>query len=297
MIGPMAVDPQSVEPQSVDPQSVDPQSAQTQPPEIDHPEHPNIGYTVADGVATVLLDRPERLNAMSHDMQVGYLQTLRRAEADPDCRVVVVTGAGRGFCAGADLNQLAEGTATLRSFVPDPELPVDLGLRIRKPVVVGVNGAAAGIGFAFLLASDVRLMAAGARISSTFAGLGLVAEYGTSWLLPRLVGLGAATELLLSARVLDAAEAHRIGLVHEVVPDEELPARLHAYAADLAARCSPRSFAAMKAQLLADQHGPLHEAVDRSRELMLNSFEWPDLPEALTARAERRPPRFGPLEP
>jgi enoyl-CoA hydratase/carnithine racemase len=161
--------------------------------------------------------------------------------------------------------------------------------------VAAVNGPVAGIGFAFMLACDVRFLAETARVGTTFARLGLVAEYGLAWLLPRVVGTGHAVELLMSGRTIDAPEAVRIGLVHEVVPDAEVLARAQEWAHDVAANCSPKSLAAMKDQLYADPLLDRHAAVQRAIDLMRESFTWEDLGAALLARASKSQVHFPPL--
>jgi enoyl-CoA hydratase/carnithine racemase len=248
-------------------------------------------------VATVTLNRPDRLNAVTPTMATAYAQALLALDDDPDVRVVVVTGAGRGFCAGADLGQLDQGVEHLDRHYASPDAAPDTALRIRKPVVAAVNGPVAGLGFAYLLCCDLRVVATTATMTTSFAKLGLVAEYGLSWLLPRIVGLSRATELLLSARTVDADEALRIGLAHEVVPTEEVLARAQAVAAGLVGSTSPASWAAVKEQLLADGGGTFDESMARAYGLMRRSFRGPDLVEALAARSEGRPPRFAPLPP
>ncbi|MFE4963745.1 enoyl-CoA hydratase-related protein [Streptomyces sp. NPDC056660] len=245
-----------------------------------------------DAVAVITLNRPHALNAITRDMASSYAHALRTADTDPRVRAIVVTGAGRGFCAGADLGVLNQGAEAIRAFVPpERDLP-DLALRLTKPVIAAVNGPVAGIGFAYMLGSDIRYAARGASISTTFARLGLVAEYGLSWLLPRLVGTPWALELLLSGRTLDADEAARIGLVHHVTePGEALAAAL-VYAKDLAANCAPSSLAAIKSQVYGDQDRTRQEALARTLKLMDASFDGPDLAEALAARRERRAPVF-----
>lgn len=248
-------------------------------------------------VAVVTLNRPHVLNAMTQPMATAYADALRAADTDPAVRAIVVTGAGRGFCAGADLSVLEQGAAEIRRFLPAPEDLPDLALRLRKPVIAAINGPVAGVGFAYLLGSDIRYAADGASISTTFARLGLVAEYGVSWLLPRVIGTPHAMDLLLSGRTIDAAEAARIGLVHHVTPPGELLARAVGHAAELAARCSPASLAAIKAQVYADLDRPRAAAVADALARMDASFDAPDLAEALAARAEKRAPVFPPLPP
>jgi enoyl-CoA hydratase/carnithine racemase len=250
---------------------------------------------VSDGVATVTLNRPDRLNAVTPTMARAYAQTLLALDDDPAVRVVVVTGAGRGFCAGADLGQLAQGVEHLDAHYASPDAAPDTALRMRKPVVAAVNGPVAGLGFAYLLGCDLRVVASTATISTSFARLGLVAEYGLSFLLPRIVGLSRATELLLTARTIDADEALRIGLAHEVVGPGESLDRARAIALDMVATTSPASWAAVKHQLLADAHDSFDGSMTRAYALMRESFRGPDLAEAVSARAEGRPPRFSPL--
>jgi enoyl-CoA hydratase/carnithine racemase len=249
----------------------------------------------ADGVATITLNRPDKLNALTAEMQQGYVDALTELDHDTDVRVIVVTGAGRGFCSGADLGNLADIGSVLTQKPDASKLPT-VALDIRKPIVAAVNGPVAGIGFALMLTTDVRFIAADARVSTTFARLGLVAEYGLSWLLPRVVGAGRAVELLMSGRIIDSDEALRIGLVHEVVSDGPVLDRALAWARDVAVRCSPRSTSTIKRQVYDDLDRPRGEAFERSLELMLGSFEWGDLPEALKARGEGRDPQYRGLD-
>ncbi|MDQ7903740.1 enoyl-CoA hydratase-related protein [Phytohabitans sp. ZYX-F-186] len=253
-----------------------------------------IRYEVAEGVATVTLNRPDRFNAFTPEMGAAYNEALGRADRDPDVRAVVVTGAGRGFCGGADLAFLAEVDEGTAQDVPEGIRP-RLAMEIRKPVVAAVNGSAAGVGFALILFADVRFVAAEAKLTTTFSRLGLAAEYGSAWLLPRLVGLGNAADVLLSGRALTGEEAYRIGLAQRVLPAADvLPAALE-YAREIAAYCAPRALETIKGQLRADLERPLDAALDAAAALMHASFGSPDLPEAMAARAEKRPPRFQPL--
>jgi enoyl-CoA hydratase/carnithine racemase len=256
-----------------------------------------IEFDVRDGVATVALNRPDKLNAVTPGMAARIGETFRSCDADPAVRAIVLTGRGRGFCSGADLAVIAGGVDTLASFVTDPStFPID-ALTIRKPVIAAINGPVAGVGIAYIAAADVRFASPEARFTTSFARLGLVAEYGLSWLLPRLIGRPAAADLLLSGRTIDADEALRIGLVTAVVDPAALLEQATRYARELAQRCSPRSLAVIKGQLLADADGDRAGSFDRSVQLMLESFTAPDLAEAITASQERRPPRFPPLGP
>ena len=244
------------------------------------------------GVATIRLNRPEKLNALTPTMQQRYVDVLRELDADPDVRVMVVTGAGRGFCSGADLSALTSIDPSVAGDVLDRGRLPTIAIETRKPLVAAVNGPVAGIGFALMLAADVRFIAAGTKVSTTFARLGLVAEYGLSWLLPRVVGTGRALEILMSGRMVEADEARRIGLVTEVVDGRPVLDRALEWARDVADHCSPRSLAAMKEQIYADLDHTFTETIDDMLARMHESFTWGDLPEALTARAEGRDPRF-----
>jgi len=247
-------------------------------------------------VAVVTLNRPAKLNAVTREMADAYARHMRAADRDPDVRAIVVTGAGRGFCAGADLGILGAGVAALSEFLPAPEDLPQMALDLRTPVIAAVNGPVAGVGFAYMLGSDVRFAAEGATMSTTFARLGLIAEYGLSWLLPRLIGLPAALDLLLTGRTIDAAEAARIGLVQAVLPPEDLLDHAVTYGRELARNCSPYSLANIKAQVYADAARDRATALADTLERMHDSVRRTDLPEALRARAEDRPPRFAPLD-
>lgn len=254
-----------------------------------------ILYRTDGPVAIVTLNRPERLNALLPGMGRAYAMALRRAEDDPSIRVIVVTGAGRGFCAGADLSVLAQGPEALMGYLENEDLGdlPTVALSIGKPVVTAINGPCAGIGFVLAVAADVRFAAPSASLGTAFSRLGLVAEYGIAWLLPRLIGMTAATEILLSGRTLSAHEALQLGLIHEVADD--VLTRARHWAQEVAANCSPGSIRAMKEQLLQGQAQSLDDAVRSSLQLMATSFRGPDLSEALIARSERRPPRFATL--
>ena len=257
----------------------------------------------ADGVATLTLNRPERMNAWTGSMQARYLELLHRAAERPSVRAVVVTGAGRGFCPGIDLDLLAV-VAGAASADPDVALllptgpdahPEAFAASIPKIVVAAVNGACAGIGLVQALCCDVRFAAAGARWTTAFARRGLVAEYGSAWLLTRLVGTSRAIDLLASGRVFTSEEALALGLVSRVVPADEVVAAAQAYARDLAASCSPASMAAMKRQVHAAWDSSLDAAISLADRLALESLAGPDVIEGIRSYRERRPPAFSPL--
>jgi enoyl-CoA hydratase/carnithine racemase len=207
-------------------------------------------------------------------------------------RAIVVTGAGRGFCSGADLTVLAEGREALNGYLDgqDADTLPTVALRIGTPVATAINGPCAGIGFVLAISADARFAAPGATLSTSFSRLGLIAEYGVAWLLPRLVGVPRATDLLLSGRTIDAEEARAMGLVTAV--HEDPVAAAQAWARDLATNCAPSAIAVMKQQLLAAGTQGLDDAVLSSLEEMRAAFDRPDLAEAIMARIEKRPASF-----
>lgn len=266
-------------------------------------------YEVADGVAVVTLNRPERLNAWTARMETEYRAALEEADADPAVRVAVVTGAGRGFCAGADTQALTGIVETGRYGSTERREPVagvesagerrpdfDHGFTwpyaLRKPLIAAVNGPAAGVGFVLACFADIRFAAAGAKFTTSFGRLGLPAEHGVSWVLSRLVGTARAADLLFSSRVVLADEAERMGLVNAVLPPEELLPHTVAYAKRIASEISPWSLQALKGQLYADQLRSLHESATHAEGLMRESFGSADFREGVAALNEKRPPAF-----
>lgn len=252
-----------------------------------------------DGVVTITFNRPAQRNAMTFAMEARFLQALRDAENDPAVRVVVVTGAGDAFCAGADLAALdviAENPGGTGSFGSDAAAPLYL-LTCRKPLVAAINGACVGLGLSIALYADIRIASNDAKIASAFARRGLIAEYGSAWLLPRIVGRANALDLLLSGRTILGEEAYRMGLVQRVLPTEQvLPAAL-GYARDLAENSSPTSMAIIKEQVNQDGGRSIEPAMRESLVLMLESFSRPDLAEGMAAHLQQRPPAFAPWQP
>jgi enoyl-CoA hydratase/carnithine racemase len=265
----------------------------------------------AGGVAIVTLDRPDRLNAWTGRMHTEHRAAFAHLEADPSVRAVVVTGAGRAFCAGADTAAL-DGHAAAGRY--DPGTPPDLarpghGVRpeldhafawhygLRFPVVAAVNGPAAGVGLVLACYCDLRFVADDAKLTTSAPRLGLPAEYGLSWVLPRLVGIGHAADLLISSRIVLGDEAARIGLANRSMPaDEVLPAAL-AWAHQVADEVAPSSAALAKAQLYADLHRDVGTAVEVSERLLEETIAGPDYAEGVRAWLDRRPPAFADLPP
>jgi enoyl-CoA hydratase/carnithine racemase len=253
------------------------------------------------GVAVVTLNRPERMNAWGGGLADAFYRCMDRAEADPAVRVIVLTGSGRAFCAGADMGDGgAIGGATVGE---DTDVTKLVGERhphfvtgTRKPIVAAINGACAGIGLTQALMCDIRFAAAGAKFTTAFARRGLIAEYGISWILPRVVGWGAALDLLLSGRTFHAEEAKELGMVKEVLPPDELMPRVLAYAEDMARNCAPSAMAVIKRQLYDDALRNVHETSADAEKLMHESMQRPDFIEGITAFFEKRQPSFPPLK-
>jgi enoyl-CoA hydratase/carnithine racemase len=252
---------------------------------------------VQDGVALLTLNRPDRLNAWTGEMQITYFDLLDQCAARDDVRAIVLTGAGRGFCAGADMQNLQslasdDGGRTSGDY---DVRPVTYPLTIGKPIIAAINGPCAGLGFVVALMCDLRFVAASAKLTTSFARRGLVAEHGISWILPRLVGPARALDLLLSGRIVLGPEAAELGLVNRVVPDDEVVDLTLSFARMLATESSPASMATIKRQVYADYARDLDDALERADALMRESFSRPDFSEGVNSFIERRSPQFAPL--
>lgn len=273
-------------------------------------EYEQVIYSVEDPIATITLNRPERLNAWTDRMGAEVRHAFARAEADSAVVAIILTGAGRGFCAGADLNNLQDiSDGKKGSGVPD-ELAADPGdvtmgdsfrahysypMSVRKPVIAAINGACAGMAVPISACCDLRFAADTAVFTTAFAQRGLIAEWGSSWTLTRLMGPAHAMDLLISGRKVDAAEAERIGLVNRTLPAAELMPFVIDYAKQLAANCSPSSIATMKRQVYEDLTESLQHANEKSMQLMLDTFKQPDFAEGVQSFMQKRPPSFGRL--
>jgi enoyl-CoA hydratase/carnithine racemase len=270
-----------------------------------------------DGVAVLTLNRPDRLNAWTGELEQQYFGALRECAASEQVRVIVVTGAGRGFCAGADMQSLqdigaavsgaggengaastdgaAAGADVDAQAAAREQTPQTFTLGVPKPVIAAINGPCAGIGLVLALMCDVRFVAENAKLTTAFARRGLVAEHGISWILPRLVGPARALDLLLSGRVVLGREAVELGLCNRATPAETVLEETLAYAHELATQCSPASMAQMKKQVYAAMQETLADALAEADRLMLASFAKPDFAEGVSSFVERREPRFAPL--
>ncbi len=261
-----------------------------------------ILYEVRERIATVTLNRPEALNAWTDVMAEEVWQAMHAAERDDDVRVIVLTGAGRAFCAGGDVTGFK--TDNPRALLDKLPRPFDFSRRpdyqgrasyfpaIGKPVVAMLNGATAGLGLVHALFADVRFAADDATLTTAFARIGLASEYGMAWALRNVVGHASALDLLLSGRKLRGAEAQRMGLVNQAHPREQLEQATYAYARDMAELCSPRSLRIMKQQLWELPFQSLHEAVATDSVEMLAANTCEDFQEGKRAFLEKRPPRF-----
>jgi enoyl-CoA hydratase/carnithine racemase len=248
-------------------------------------------------VLVLTLNRPDRLNAWTDALEERYFALLDEAEEDPGVRAIVVTGAGRGFCAGADMDDLQRGAdGDAEAALRDRRRPRSFPMTLRKPLIAAINGAAAGLGLVEALYCDVRFATPEAKLTTAFARRGLVAEYGISWILPRLVGHSCALDLLMSGRVVLGEEALWLGLVDHLSGADTLVDDAVAYAADLAAHSSPWSMATIKAQVRADLERTFSEATAAADELMLESFRRPDVAEGVRSYLDSRPPAFPDLE-
>ena len=264
-----------------------------------------IIYAVDDPVATVTLNRPESLNAWTQRMAAEFRHAVYQAEHDPAVVGIVVTGAGRAFCAGADMRNLATlrdggsiDTENSDVAVPSEDLPGDFNgeytwlMALRKPVIAAINGPIAGMAVPIALSCDIRFMASDAPLLTAFAQRGLVAEWGLSWLLTRQVGTGHALDLLFSSRRVSGEEAASIGLVQKSLPADQVLTYAVDYVKELAARCSPASIAIMKRQVYSQLTSTLGDAETEALRLMAESFGRPDFKEGVTSFIDKRPPRF-----
>lgn len=250
--------------------------------------------SIERGVLTLTFNRPDRLNAWTDEMGREYFDQLAAAERNPEVRVVVVTGAGKGFCAGADFRTLTSIQDGSYAGEPDPR-PNTFPTTIRKPIIAAVNGACAGLGMVHALVCDLVFTAAEAKWTTAFARRGLIAEYGISWILPRLAGQAKAMDLLLSGRTFTGAEACELGLATRAVPAERLLEETLAYAHELATYSSPASMAVMKRQIWGDWQQSLEASESAAVRLMVDSFGRPDFTEGVASFVERRAPDFPPL--
>ena len=266
---------------------------------------PEIRYAVDGHVCTITLDRPDKLNAWTRAMEAEVREAMQRAASDDAVRVIVLTGAGRGFCAGADMSLLQSVVEQGSHPLPDNTTAMD-GVETRvdfqrqysyfpgipKPIIGAINGPAVGLGLVLALFCDLRFASADAKFGTAFARRGLIAEYGLAWLLPRIVGHANALDVLLSARIFDAQEALRIGLVNQVFAADRFKESVYAYANELANSVSPRSTRVIKRQVYDGMFQTLGGALDLATVEMRASLQCEDFKEGVAHFVEKRPPAF-----
>jgi enoyl-CoA hydratase/carnithine racemase len=278
----------------------------------------DILYTVQDRIARIALNRPQKLNAWTPAMEDSVRRAMTAAAADDAVRVIVVSGEGRGFCAGADMGLLeglssraidvrsVVGRGEQRDAAPATATATELGpavaahyggrfgylMSVHKPIIAAINGPCAGIGLVFTLFCDLRFASEEAKLTTAFAQRGLIAEHGASWILPRLIGPANALDLLLSARLIKGAEAQRLGLVNRTFAQQHFMADVIAYARQLADAVSPRSMAVIKAQVWKSLFQDLDAALEVADREMAKSFGSEDFKEGVAHFIEKRAAKF-----
>ena len=268
-------------------------------------------YEKKEGVAIVTLNRPERLNAVNDEIRAGLREKLDDAAKDEEVKVIIVTGAGRGVCAGADMDGLKKTTKSNNKITPeddiDEKLPNEIiGPKIaehfqtrfgflatcRKPIIAAINGPCAGIGLVMTLFCDLRFAAEGAKFTTAFSRRGLIAEHGISWILPKLIGHAHAMDILFTGRVFLAEEAFKIGLINNCFPKDDFMESTLEYVKDLANMSSPRSIAVMKSQIYKAFFQNLNDAASIGDLEMEKSFLSEDFKEGVNHFMEKRAPKF-----
>lgn len=272
-------------------------------------DYQEILYSVDGPSAVITLNRPDALNALTNNMMTELKHALAAAEQDEQVVGIILTGAGRGFCAGMDMNALdAQATGgDLSAGVEVKKLDADPGdknmgenfqvaftyiMSIRKPIIVALNGACAGLGMSIALLCDMRFSSENGKFVTAFAQRGLIAEHGQSWILPRLIGSARALDLLWSSRKVAAEEAMQMGLVNRIIPQDELLNETKAYIQNLADNCSPTSLMMMKQQVYRHMNAPLGEAMKESNKWMAESLKRQDFKEGVASYLEKRSPAF-----
>jgi enoyl-CoA hydratase/carnithine racemase len=260
---------------------------------------PEVLYEVEGGIATITLNRPERMNAISGPMLAKLAQDLLKANADPDVRVILLTGAGRAFCVGLDLVDATQGSG-IGSASQAQSVSVNLDLRntpptilfnLDKPTICALNGAAAGYGLDTALGCDIRIMSESSKLAAAFVKRGVVPESGGTWLLPRLVGWSKAAELIFTGRTLSAADSLALGLASEVVPDADLMTRARAVAAEIAAN-APLAVQSAKRLMRMGMEETFNDHVHHVYLQFLQLVRTQDFREGMTSFLEKRPADF-----
>ena len=254
-------------------------------------------HEVKDGIATLTLNRPERLNALGGTLRDDLHDAITRSAADPDVRVMIVTGAGKGFCAGGDVKAMNEAKESqrerplLEKIAPGRDRTLLAMRDAPQPIIAAVNGAAAGAGMNLALGCDIRLASTAAKFSQAFVKRGLHPDWGGTYFLPRIVGMAKACELIFTGAVIDAAEALRLGIVSQVLPPEELLPAAQELARAIADG-PPIAIRLAKRGLYRNAESDLRTALEYETFAQNNCFETEDATEGIKAFVEKRPPRF-----
>ncbi|MFT7651702.1 MAG: enoyl-CoA hydratase/carnithine racemase [Limisphaerales bacterium] len=264
-------------------------------------------YEVNDQIATIWLARPHRMNAWTGRLHTEYRYLLAKADADDNVRAIVVSGRGRGFCVGGD-SQALEGHSERGSY--DAGTPEDVAMPgygtapefdaafayhfgLKKPVIAAINGPAAGVGLALAAFADIRIAVPGIKFTTAHGKLNLPAEYGLSWMLPKIMGLGRANDILLTSRVFYSEEAHELGFVNQLVGVDELMPRTYEYVKSLIGSVAPNSIRQTRWQIYRDLHRDVAASVVDSEALLDDMMREPDYKEGVSAFVEKRPPNWG----
>ena len=254
-------------------------------------------HEVKDGIATLTLNRPDRLNALGGSLRDDLHDAITRSAADPDVRVMIVTGAGKGFCAGGDVKAMNEAKESqrerplLEKIAPGRDRTLLAMRDAPQPIIAAVNGAAAGAGMNLALGCDIRLASTAAKFSQAFVKRGLHPDWGGTYFLPRVVGMAKACELIFTGAVIDAAEALRLGIVSQVLPPEELLPAAQALARAIADG-PPIAIRLAKRGLYRNAESDLRTALEYETFAQNNCFETEDATEGIKAFVEKRAPRF-----
>src|SRR5713226_1198022 len=249
-----------------------------------------------DGIATLVMNRPDRMNALNNELGVAMDEALGRIAADPDVRVVVITGAGRAFCAGGDLGALGKGRQTGATHELEPLLRAGMQMVLKmrtmpQPVIAAVNGAAAGAGMNVALAADIRIAAEEATFGQNFAKVGLFPDYGGTYFLPQLAGPAKAAELFYTGEMIDAKTALSLGIVNHVVPGAQLEAEVKLLAQKIALG-PPLAIRAVKRTLFGSEQKELAQALEQEVQEQVRCYLSEDCSEGIRAFFDKRPPKF-----
>jgi len=259
------------------------------------PEAQEVLSEVADNVGIITLNRPDKLNAWTPTMRLQYFDTLDRFATDKDVRTILVKGAGRGFCAGADLSMIKAPTAQSEALRQADSREYWFPMSIGKPIVAAIHGACFGIGLQQAIFCDIRIATADAKIAAPYVRRGIIGEMGITWMLSRLCGIGAANDIMLSGRTLSGSDALAIGLVNQICDEADLFDKAFAYCRDMAQNCSPLAMRTVKQQLYHDLMDDFTPSFDRSEEMLGDVLRGEDVKEGIAAFREKRPLNFHPL--